>query len=396
MNRYAFAAFLSLTHAIAAAEQPKVVAYFAEWNRNYRVQDIPADQLTHVNYAFAKIIDGQCAISDRAAALDETQPAKAGTPANGTRGKFNQLALLKKAHPHLKTLISVGGWTYSGQFSDAAVSSASRTRFARSCLDFIKKYEFDGVDLDWEYPGGGGMAGSRTRKEDSANFTLLLAEIRSQFDAAEKADHRHYLLTFASAGGPSQIGHLELAKIARSLDWFNVMTYDFHGSWDARSNFNSPLYRASDDPGGEANSKLNCDAAISAYLAGGVPAEKLVMGVPFYGRGWAGVKAAGFGLFQGKAGGSGNRRDLGSLTYHNLAAQYIGKYERHWHDQAKVPWLFDPKTGNMISYDDPQSIGLKAEYARAHKLGGIMIWEISQDDANHSLISAIDAGLRSK
>jgi chitinase len=171
MHRFVFATILLTQAATAAtaAGQPKVVAYFAEWNQNYRVQDIPADKLTHVNYAFAKIIDGQCALSDRAAAVDQAQPGDKGE--GGARGKVRQLAVLKKQHPHLKTLISVGGWTFSGQFSDAALSAASRARFARSCLDFIKTYQFDGVDLDWEYPGGGGMAGSRTRKEDSASFT---------------------------------------------------------------------------------------------------------------------------------------------------------------------------------------------------------------------------------
>ncbi len=394
MNRFVFAAIILLSQAATAAEQPKVVAYFAGWSQSYRVQDIPADKLTHVNYAFARIVDGQCVVSERAAARGPAQTGDNGE--GGAVGKFRELANLKKLHSHLKTLISVGGWSFSGQFSDAAVSATSRAKFAHSCLDFIKKYQFDGVDLDWEYPGGGGMPGSRTRKEDSANFTLLLAEIRSQFDVAGKEDHTHYLLTFASAGGPKQISQLELPKVARSLDWFNVMTYDFHGSWDARANFNSPLYRASDDPGGEANSGLNCHAAISAYLAGGVPAEKLVMGVPFYGRGWAAVNPAGHGLFQSKAKTSAGRSTLGSFTYRTLAARYIGKYERHWHDEAKAPWLFDPTTGNMISYDDPQSIRLKAEYARDHKLGGIMIWEITQDDANHSLLSAIADGLRGK
>jgi chitinase len=302
------------------------------------------------------------------------------------------LLKLKQKHPQLKTLVSVGGWTLSGQFSDVALSDESRVKFARSCVAFMKKYGFDGVDIDWEFPGGGGLAGNKSRKEDYANFTLLLAEMRRQFDAAgksgEKNDARHYLLTIAAPAGPEKIAALQVAKMAASLDWFNVMCYDFHGGWDKTANFNAPLYDVRGGPAGTYARKLNADWAMKAYLAAGAPSEKLVLGVPFYGRGWKGVPAVNDGLFQTAAG------EAGVFDYHLIASKYLGKYPRHWNDEAKVPWLYDPTSRTMISYDDPQSLKLKAAYVREQKLGGVMIWELGGDDAKGSLMRAIGDGLK--
>ena len=215
------------------------------------------------------------------------------------RGNFHQLQILKKKHPHLKTLISVGGWTQSGRFSDAALTEASRGKFARSCVAFLTRYGFDGVDVNWEYPCGGGMEGNKSRPADRENFTLLLAELRQQLDARGKADGRHYLLTFAAPTGPKMIEGIELAKAGALVDWVNLMTYDFHGGWSPITNFNAPLYASSTDPSDEISRKrLNVDAAVRAYRDGGVPEVKIVVGVPFYGRGWGGVKNVNDGLYQ--------------------------------------------------------------------------------------------------
>jgi chitinase len=377
--------------------QPKIVGYFAEWDvyqRNYHVKDIPADKLTHINYAFAKIGSGQCALYDSFAAVEKAYPGDTWD-GKSLRGNFHQLELLKKNHTGLKTLVSVGGWTLSGEFSDVAFSDVSRQKFARSCVAFIKKYGFDGVDIDWEYPGGGGLAGNRSRKEDTVNFTLLLAELRKQFEAAGQGDHKHYLLTIAAPAGASTMAHIQVDKIHPYLDWLNVMTYDFHGGWDKTTGFNAPLYPVTSGPDAHGlGTKLNADSAIKSYLAAGVPPEKLVLGVPFYGRAWGGVKTVDNGLFQSQATPAHGAWDRGTFEYYNLAAKYIGKYERHWNDEAKVPWLFDAKSGLMISYDDPQSIKLKAAYAREHKLGGVMIWELSGDDGQGTLMAAARDGLK--
>jgi chitinase len=383
---------MSLFPAPALAAEPVVVGYFPEWSvyqRNYQAPDVPADKLTHLNYAFAKIVNGECAFSDRFAALDKAYPEDKKAP-GAFGGSFNQLLQLKKKHPHLKTLISVGGYTLSGPFSDVALTKESREKFAESCVAFIKKYGFDGVDIDWEFPVLGGLQSNKRRPEDKQNFTLLLAALRGKLDEAGSADKKQYLLTIAAPCGPRNIACLELDKIHKHLDWINLMAYDFHGSWDAVTNFNAPLYSVKDDPAADAMSrKLNANGAVKTYLDGGVPAEKLVLGVPFYGRGWAGVKNVNNGLFQPKT----NMPREGNFDYRNLTANYIGQFKRYWHDEAKVPWLFDEKKGIMISYDDPESLKLKAAYAKDKKLGGVMCWELSQDDAKASLLSALREGL---
>ena len=241
-------------------------------------------------------------------------------------------------------------------------------------------------------------ASNRTNgAEDKQNFTLLLAELRTRLDEAGAADKKQYLLTIAAPCGPTNIANLELDKIHKHLDWLNLMAYDFHGSWDATTHFNAPLYPIKDDPvADETSRKLNVDEAVKTYLAAGVPAEKLLLGTTFTGRGWGGVKNANDGLFQAKNKIPKGTWEEGNFDFKDLAANYVGKFKRHWHDEAKVPWLFDEKSGIMISYDDPESLKLKAAYARDKKLGGVMCWELNADDAKGVLLEALWEGVRGK
>jgi chitinase len=380
------------------APKQKLVGYFAEWDvyqRKYNAGDVPADKLTHLNYAFAKINDqGECALVDSYAAIDKAYPGD--TPDAGVlRGSFHQLQLLKKKHPHLRTLVSVGGWTLSGPFSDAALTEKSRARFAASCVAFMTTYGFDGIDLDWEYPVGGGEEGNKTRKEDKQNFTLLLRELRTQLDAQGKADRRDYLLTIAAPAGPATYANLELGKIHEYLDWLNLMAYDFHGGWSPLTNHHAPLFASSLDPSKDetVRKQFNADAAVKAYLAAGVPAEKVVLGVPFYGRGWGGVAKDNGGLYKKPGPAPQGTGEAGVFDYKDLAANYVGKLTRNWDDEAKAPWLFDEKKGVMISYDDPESLRLKAEYVKKEKLGGVMFWELSGDDAKATLVTTLHDAL---
>jgi chitinase len=363
----------------AAPDSPpprRVVGYFAAWApaHGYQVGDIPAGKLTHVNYAFAVIKEGRCAARG----------------ANSSE-HFAQLRALKQKHPRLRTLISVGGWADSGAFSDAALTDASRQTFARSCAEFVHEHGFDGVDIDWEYPGGGGADKTRGRPEDTKNFTLLLADLRRALDAQGKADGtRHYLLTIAAPASPRQYQRMELGEIHKSLNWINLMTYDMAGEWSRLTDFHAPLYAA--DEKGEGPS---ADACVRGYLAAGVPPDKLLLGVPFYGRAWAGVKDVGHGLHQPHAAKPPRPPGGGGFAYRSLAANYIDKSARRfWDDRAKAPWLFDEESGVMITYDDPQSLRLKVAYVREKHLGGIMIWELSEDDERSTLLNAV--GLRGR
>lgn len=391
--------FLQPLHAGPPDHGKKVVAYYAEWSiygRKFNVGDIPADKLTHVIYAFARISEkGEVGLFDSYAAIDKFYPGDKWD-AGFLRGNFHQLQQLKKKHPHLKTLIAVGGWTLSGPFSDVALTEAARVKFSRSAVEFMTKYGFDGIDIDWEYPVGGGLPGNKTRPEDKQNYTLLLLELRKQLHARGKTDKRSYLLTIAAPAGKNNYGNIELKKVADSIDWFNLMTYDFHGGWSPITHFNAPLYPIKADPGSDETVRkhFNVDSAVRGYLDAGVPGEKILLGVPTYGRGWGGVKESKDGLFQKPGAAPPGTWEAGMFDYKDLAANYEGKFQRFWHKETQVPWLYDVKKGIMISYDDPESLKIKAEYARTNGLGGVMIWEISADDKKSSLLEAINKGLK--
>lgn len=369
----------------------RIVGYYTGWSihdRAYFVTDIPADKLTHINYAFANVsAAGECIVGDEQA---DTEYAYPDDPADAPfLGNFRQLNVLKAAHPHLKTLLSVGGWTWSDHFSDAALTAESRAAFARSCVALMKQYGFDGLDIDWEYPVQVGLNPALGRPADKENFTLLLAELRAQLDAQGAQDGDvHYLLTIAAPAGPYQYRNIQLDQIHPYLDWLNVMTYDFHGSWDKSTHFNAPLYPASDDANLD-NARLTVDAALQAYLAAGIPAEKLVMGVPFYGRGWAGVSDRHDGLFQPATRIPDGTWEPGSFDYSDLVTNYLPTATRYWHAEASVPWLYDAEQQLMISYDDPESLRIKANYVKQAGLGGIMFWELSADTDEHALVNAL-------
>jgi len=384
------------TPASKPAGDSRIVGYFAEWSvydRNYHMANIPADKLTHVNYAFAKISEGgECTFFDKYAAVEKTYP---GDKEDGSlHGNFRQLQLLKEKHPHLKTLLSVGGWTLSGPFSDAALTAESRSKLARSCVDFMTKYGFDGLDIDWEYPVAGGLESNKTRPEDKKNYTLLLAELRKQLDARGETDRKRYLLTIAAPAGPANIANLELDKIAPLVNWFNLMAYDFHGGWNERTNFAAPLHVPANDPApaDSPQRRYSVADAVTAYVSAGVPRTKIVVGMPFYARGWGGVRKENNGLYQphDKNLPKGTW-EAGVWDYKDLAANHVGKAKRYWNDEAKAPWLFDADKGLMITYDDPESLRAKADYVRTEGLGGAMIWELSGDDKESSLLGAIRA-----
>jgi chitinase len=404
----------------------KAVAYYTSWStykRNYQVTAIPASKITHINYAFADICwNGIHGNSDPTGPNPNTwtcQDEKANpiNVPNGTivigdvfadatksftgdvynqplKGNFNQLNKLKQANPNLKTIISVGGWSWSNRFSDVAADPIIRSTFAKSAVDFLRKYGFDGIDLDWEYPVADGLAGNSYRPEDKTNYTLLLQAIRQELDAAGAQDlGKHYLLTIAAGAGTNYMNNTELDKIAQTVDWINLMTYDYHGGFEPRSGHNAPLYFDSNDTLA-ANSSFNVDASVTGFLAHGVPGNKLVMGVPFYGRGWDGCANINNGQYQTCTGASrAGTWEGGVFDFSDLEANYIninGKI-RYWNDITKTPFLFNGR-GQFISYDDAESMKFKTDYIKSKGLAGSMIWELSAD-RNQTLLNVISTQL---
>jgi chitinase len=381
-----FIILLALLPVLAHAQQPKIVAYYPEWanfTRNYHPADLPAAQLTHVNYAFATIDrDGRIAIADRKSALERTYPGEAKN-----HGVLRQLQLLKQRNPHLRTLISVGGWTMSAGFSDAAATERARDTFALSCIDLLTRHGFDGVDIDWEYPGGGGKEGNKARPQDTQNFTLLLAELRRQLDNRARIDGRPYLLTVAAPAGQWAVARFDLARLHPLVDWINLMAYDLANASSEITAFHAPLFASSDDPRKDAK-RLSADAAVKTYLAAGVPPSKIVLGVPFYGRGWTGAAPTSHGLFQKHARPTPEKsRD--TWTYKEITTMYGTQY---YHPEAQAPWLYDDRTGNLVTFDNPRSLAAKADYVLKQRLGGVMIWEITEDDG--TLLPALSTALK--
>jgi chitinase len=345
----------------------RVIAYVAGWSMP---RTIHPGKLTHINFAFARI-DGNGKV-----ALDKPESAAA----------LKTLLVLKTQNPRLKIILSVGGWGADG-FSDAALTNDSRGIFARSAVELLRVHDLDGIDLDWEYPGQG-VAGIKHRTVDRPNFTLLLKMLREQLDAASEADglsgSDRYLLTIASADR-EYFDHVEMDKVHTYLDWLNVMSYDFFNSLTSTTGHHAGLYASAFAAPGD----RNADASIRQHVTSGVPRYKLVLGVAFYGRAFAGVDAGNNGLNRAY------ERYQGDLGYAELKDRLIGRegFVRYWDERAQAAFLWNGKLRTFISYDDPEAIRAKAEYVRENRLGGMMFWELSQD-RDDELLDVIVRSLR--
>ncbi|BBC32934.1 Chitinase [Streptomyces graminofaciens] len=366
------------------------LGYFTEWGvygRNYHVKNLvtsgSAAKITHINYAFGNVKNGQCVLDDSYAATDKAYTADqsvsgvADTWDQPLRGNFNQLRQLKAKYPHLKVLWSFGGWTYSGGFGQAAQNPAA---FAKSCKAVVEDPRwadvFDGIDIDWEYPNACGLTCDTS---GAAAFKNLMSALRTEFGS-------NYLVTAAITADGSSGGKIDAADYggaSASVDWYNVMTYDYFGAWanTGPTAPHSPLTSYSGIP----TAGFNSADAIAKLKSKGVPSSKLLLGIGFYGRGWTGVT-------QSSPGGTAT----GAAT---------GTYEAGIEDY-KVLKNSCPATGtvagtayahcgtNWWSYDTPATIGTKMTWAKNQGLGGAFFWEFSGDTSNGELVTAINNGLK--
>jgi chitinase len=336
---------------VQRASEYKIIAYAMGRTDFSRIN---AAKLTHINYAFGLVnTNGEAFVRSNA-------------PSH-----LAQLQALKARNPNLKVILSIGGWG-ADNFSDAALTDESRQKFARSCVNILKLYALDGIDLDWEYPGQPGP-GIKFRAEDKENFTAMLRECRLQLDQLSDSRKRtgsdRYTLTIASAGG-KYFEHTEMEKVQQQLDWINIMTYDFYGV-GSRPGHHAGLFQSKLYPP-DNKARRTTESDVEDHLRAGTPPSKLVIGAAFYGKTWTNVTLEPY-----LSGGKHQRG--GSYAALKRGALSDNQFENKWDPDAKASYLWNPTTKTFISYESPEALKAKCDFVKERKLGGIMYWEYSED-----------------
>ncbi|WP_136465877.1 glycoside hydrolase family 18 protein [Flagellimonas onchidii] len=365
-----------------------VMAYYVP-ELDYRPEQLPLEQLTHIIFSFTKVIDGEMKFKNEE-----------------TGRKLSQLVAQRKNHPHLKVMIACGGWGADG-FSDMSHTAENRKKFVQSVVEFNKKYELDGIDIDWEYPAIP-AAGTGARPEDKQNFTSLMKELREALDGLD----REQTLTFASAGWKPYYKNIEIGEVMRYANYMNVMTYDQIGSnspftghhtalgWIKEKDVqNTPAWkyveerRKTSDKDRDAYEPQSAEKIVAYCMDKGVKKEQIIIGAAFYGRAWKGAHPENNGLYQMNSGAH-----IGWSTYKQIRKEFEPNedYKRYWDPIAKAPYIYNAKDSIFISYDDSVSVRLKTEYAMKKKLGGIMFWQLGNDtkEKNSLLKSIYDASTK--
>jgi chitinase len=326
-----------------------IMAYLSD-NSDWDADSLDVSKVTHICYAFGVIKDGKVTGSHWK--------------------KVHLLKELKKRNPALKILLSVGGWGMEG-FSDAVFTDENRRRFTSSAAKLIWEHDFDGLDLDWEYPCRDYVI--KARPEDRHNYTRLVRMLRHAFKKMTKKFGKQYLLAMAAGGAEMFAQDIEIKLLEPYFDFMSIMTYELHNGASPIAGHHTNLY----NPNGSTKS---ADTAIKAFIREGMPPHKLLLGSAFYGRGWSGMDSTKHPLFQPGIPGV-------SASYQRMLSMIENEgYKRYWDDDAKAPYIWN---GNVfISYDDPRSLKYKARYVKNMGLGGIFFWEWSSD-YNNELLDAI-------
>jgi chitinase len=382
-----FAANPANRTAPAAPAHQRLVGYFPQWGLynqpQYVVKNLVitggAAMLDQLNYAQGFVTNGHCSIADPNADLNYTFPAaqsvngKADRPNQRFRGNLHQLVELKRRYPRLKILISLEG--KGADFAQDA-QPENRQGFIHSCVNLFLKgnlapgisapHLFDGIDVDWEYP----------HAPDAANFLALLTGLRQRMDALRPG----LLLSVAVGPSPHMYEGTDMGVVAKIVDQVGLMTYDFNGPWSPTTGFIAPL--ASDIP----NHAGSVEHTVSSYVEAGVPAAKLLIGIPFYGYGWHQVPEVANGLNQEGTAIHGDRP-------YSYIQTLVADSTIYRDPISKAPWLFDGDT--FWTFDDPASIRAKASFARSQHVAGLMLWELSEDTTQGTLLSAAHKALLS-
>lgn len=344
-----------------------VIGYVGGYKGLIDTNMVHAEKLTHINYAFVNIKNNRAFLA---------HPDKDSV-------NFVNLKKLKLKNPDLKILISIGGWSWSGNFSSAALSDTSRKGFAVSAVSIIRKYALDGVDIDWEYPDQSGD-GNTYRSGDKKNYTLMFKALRDELNKAGPWHQDRLLLTAAVGGFKQFLQHTEMNKVAHYLDFVNLMTYDYFQDSSGVAVHHTALYSSK-----KYNMQDNADKAVSDYVSAGVPLNKLVIGMAFYGRsGRLRTESLnGLGMPVNSLMGSGGYTYIKDSLLHKEGFKYYRDRK------ARAPFLFNASTRQFISFDDEWSVKNKCKYVEKKKMAGVMFWEYA-DDKKEYLLDKINQVLR--
>jgi len=344
------------TEVSLTKENYQIIGYVAGW-KELDITKIPAEKLTIINYAFANVEDGIVKSGEGDVQRDSLN--------------FATLHQLKKINPDLKILVSIGGWAWSKGFSDAVLTAEGRKTLTKSGIDFLIRYQLDGLDFDWEYPAWPGD-NNPVRSEDKENFVAMLKDVRAALDSLGDVNDVHYLTSIASGGFIEYLEVNDLRAAQQYLDFVNIMSYDFFTAGDDTTGHHSNLF---------VNGKKGRSAAeaVKDHIEFGVPAEKIIMGIPFYGRMWEKVHPQDNGLFQpGKF-----KQGLPYNAINKLLED--STYVRYWDEIASAPYIYSERDSTWITFEDEESIARKMEFIKENGLGGAMFWELSEDPSGSLL-----------
>ncbi|WAG69057.1 DUF5011 domain-containing protein [Clostridium sp. CF011] len=423
---FAVSTFATPAKAVTSDEKTKdlerkVVGYFPEWayksevQGNFDVADLQWDSLTHIQYSFAMVgEDNKIGFGDKKAAIEEDF-ADHKLEHNGKevkldpnlpyKGHFNVLQQMKKQYPDVDLLISVGGWTGTRGFYKMIDTDSGINTFADSCVDFIRKYGFDGVDIDFEYPSSVATSGNPADADLSEprravlneRYNVLMKTLREKLDAASKADNEKYLLTAAVTASSWVLGGVQDNRYASYLDFLSIMSYDFHGGWNGNVENLANIYpdAADNETTGMAMPTLNMDWAYKFYR-GVLPPEKILMGIPYYTRGWENVQGGNGSGLHGKSktpaagkynlwGDDDNKDGTPDPAGTNPLWHVLNLMEKdpnlriHWDDVGKVPYVWQGDKKVFLSFENEQSIDERVKYIEDKNLGGALIWVMNGD-----------------
>lgn len=333
----------------------RTVMYIMD-SHNMQLRDEDAHALDQLNYSFALIKDGR---------------------ADGSHWMgLKQVQSFLKKHPHIDGVVSIGGWGADG-FSDACLTEEGRNILADSLLKLMDDCGFVGIDVDWEYPGVPGT-GIVSREEDVENWYAFLTILREGLDEREVLHGREYHLSVALGAGDSQLAVLDAARLAPLLDQAVVMAYDLSG-FDRITGHHAGLYPNENRP-------MSGAKAVRTLVDGGLPADKILLGMPAYGRVWRQVSGGGDGLDQ-RANTSGNK----TISFDEILRLEKQGYTRYYDEKAQAAWWFDGTT--FVSGEDDHSIAYKGQWIVENGLQGAAVWQYTQDQSGAMLVM-LDAALR--